>query len=250
MAGFTIYITPVVTADGLEHTATSWQIASDPEFKNLLVDDQKDEDNLLSLKVDLTLTRETIYYSRHKLHFGDDKETNWSRPTIITKDGDGFSFNNTIITTPKVYSETGNIDTPLGGFKFFTDPFNLFMGVGKHLSTDWIIEDSEGNIVWQRLDDKNNLTEIRLPKDILEPGKLYVIKVRFKSDTNAISNFGKFVFTTNPKLAKITIGGNNEVGTTDVNYLLQRLEYLENIEDTAKDLLDKLVATTIECSLK
>lgn len=215
MAGFTIFITPVITDDNIKHTATSWQVAKDPSFSNdsLLVNKGKDEDNLLSLYVDLPLTKDDIYYTRHKLHFDDGSETVWSRPAVITKDGDGFSFNNTIITTPKVYSEVGNVDVLLGRFKIYTDDYRLFMGVGEHESTDWIIEDSEGNIVWERLEDRVNKTEIKLPANLLKANKMYIVKVRFRSNTNSWSNFGRLVLITT-KYDEIT---------EEINLLMERL---------------------------
>jgi len=241
MAGFTIYITPVITDDDVNHIATSWQVATDPSFSSdsLLVDKEKDEDNLLSLYVDLPLTKDNIYYTRHKLHFDDNSETDWSRPAVITKDGDGFSFNNTIITTPKVFSEAGNTNTPLGGFKIYTDEYRLFMGVGEHLSTDWIVEDSEGNIVWQRLEDKSNKTEIKLPANILKPGKLYLIKVRFRSDTNAWSNFGRLLIITDSSLVS------DCTGTVDNEQLLFLQQQIDELTKERDDLFEKLVAATI-----
>jgi len=256
MAGFTLFITPVVTANDLSHFATSWQISKDPLFNDVLVDKEKDKDNLLSLKVDLPLTKDDVYYSRHKLHFkdndGNEKETNWSRPSTITKNSDGFSFNNTIITTPRVFTEISNQNCPLGGFNIYAGKFNLFMGVGKHESTDWIIEDSEGNIIWERLNDKNNLTKIRIPANILNAGRLYVVKVRFNSDTNSSSNYGKLLLITDPKLTKentdIDINYVKKIEESNV-YLAERLKCLENIEKTANDLLTKLVACTIDSTL-
>jgi len=249
MAGFTIYITPVITQNNLEHTATSWQISEKPDFSELLIDDQEDKENLLSLRVDLPLTKDDVYYVRHKLHFSDGRETDWSRPSVVTKNGDGFSFNNTIIITPKVWlDDISNVNTPLGGFKIKTSDFTLFMGVGNHLATDWIIEDSEGTVIWERLRDKHNLTGIRLPADILKPGKAYYLKVRHISDTNSVSNYGKLLIITDPKLSPSSVVS----GTTDDTLLQQNAELLDRVrylEEQLNETLSKLVACTIGSSL-
>jgi hypothetical protein len=247
---FTIYITPIVTGNDLKHVATSWQVARDSTFSDdsLLVNDLKDENNLLSLKVELPLTSKDVYYTRYKLHFDNDKETAWSRPSVVTKDGDGFSFNNTIIITPRLSVDINPTDAPLGDFKIYGSEFKLFMGTGNHKSTDWIIEDSEGNIVWQRLGDVHNLTSIKLPSDILDKGKMYVVKCRYNSDTNSYSNYGKLYLVTQADLVNGTYGTKM---VTDNIYIMDRLPYLTgtNNDCPIEDVFTQLVACTIANSL-
>lgn len=243
MAGFTIYITPIVTGSDLTHSGTSWQVAKDSNFTNLVVNKSNDTNNLLNLRVDLPLTKDDKYYVRHKLHFNNNsKQTAWSRPSIITKDSDGFSFNNTVINTPRISLNVSPNNTPLGGFIIKGSEFNMFIGVGEHKSTDWNIEDSEGNLVFERTNDKSNLTEYRIPQNTLHPGKMYLIKVRYRSTTNSYSNYGKLPIITNRDLISTEEG----LLVPEDSYLLSRVKYLE---EQLKESLNKLVGCTIYNSL-
>jgi len=192
---FRVSIPPLDTGNDYKHVATSWQVSDDPQFKNLLVDDQKDKDNLTEITFDLPLTKDDKYYVRVKMHFDDDSETDWSKPIIITKDMDGFSVSNTIIGTPELSVDFNPKTCPLGGFTVNASDFILFTGTGSHRFTDWRIEDINGKLIWERKN-TTNLTSIRIPSRLLTPGKTYIIKARYRSDTNAYSNWGKLIVNT------------------------------------------------------
>lgn len=230
---FTITKPPIVAGNGLIHYATSRQVSNDPSFTgvNLLINDIENEVDLLSVIIDLPLTVNDKYYVKDKLHFkdrsGNKKETNWSKPIIVTKNMDGFTVNNTIIGTPKLEVNFNKNDAPLGGFNITCDEYNLFKGVGTHKYSDWVIEDIVGNTVWKREKDGYNLTSIKIPDCTLERNRTYIIKVRYISTTNMNSNYGKLIICTNDY------------------YMNNSCDSVEGDTISIGDNLEMLVATTI-----
>ena len=212
---------PPITVQDAKHNATSWQVSNNGRFTDddIIVNVEKDKDNLYEYLFDLPITNETIYYVRTKLHFDDDTETNWSKAVVVSKGIDGFSVNNTIIVTPKLELDVSPNEVPLGGFHVTADNFMLYTGIGKHKSTDWVIEDIFGKKVWSREDDTYNLTKIRIPSNVLNYNSTYVLKVRYKSDTNAYSNWGKIILTTIPEPKK----DNNVLCSEDPNEELTKI---------------------------
>jgi len=249
---FIIEIDPVQSSGSITHTATSWQVSLTPGFEdeNIVFESLKDSENLNRIKVPLPLTENDIYYSRTKLHFSDGTETDWNRPNVITRNASGFNFADTIVETPKLSVEFDRHNAPLGGFKVYGSPFKLFMGIGKHKYTTWIIEDDKGQQIWSRIHDKYNLTSVRIPSGILKPGRMYIIKAIYITDTNAYSNTGKLRIVTNASLvddpaylANINV---TDLKAFETNTALLNLTYTET---PLNELMEQLVALTIENSL-
>ena len=99
--------------------ATSYQVATNGLFRDedIIIDIEKDEENLTNIDLDLDFTISDVYYARVKLHFDDESFYGWTKPIILTKDGDGFSHNNTIIVTPEVTISSDPNNCQLGNFK-------------------------------------------------------------------------------------------------------------------------------------
>ncbi len=250
---FILKIDPIKTNGDIKHEKTSWQVSLSPDFNDddVVFQSLEDTENLTQIRVPLPLTENDLYYTRTKIHFSDDTESDWSRPNIVTRNATGFTFSDTVLVTPELSIDFDKRNAPLGGFTVKTTPFTLFMGIGKHRSTNWIIEDTSGNTIWKRLDDKHNLTEIRIPSNILEPGKMYTIKACHISDTNAYSNYGKLRIITNPDLVR------DPIYQYDKNISLLKLfetntALLQLLRDytPVDDLLSKIIELNIESGLK
>jgi len=201
---FIIEIDKIETGSDIKHDKTSWQVSLTPGFEddNIVFQSLEDTDNLTSIRVPLPLSDEDLYYSRTKIHFSDGTESDWSKPNVITRNATGFNFNDTIIVTPRLSVDFDVRNTPLGGFLVKSSEFRLFSGIGSHKFTTWIIEDDRGNQVWSRTNDKHNLTSIRIPNNILMPGRMYTIKAMYITDTNAYSNYGRLRVVTNANLVR------------------------------------------------
>jgi len=249
---FLLEIDKVITGSDIEHSKTSWQISLTPDFNsnNIVFESLEDENNLTSINIPLPLTSNDLYYGRIKIHFSDGSSSDWGKPIVITKDNDGFTFNDTIIVTPSLNVDFDIRNTPLGGFNINCSDFKLFSGVGKHKYSNWIIEDNNGNQIWSRINDTYNLTSIRIPNNILMPGKIYTIKVMYVSDTNAYSNYGKLTIVTKADLIRDPTYL-NKLGITDLkafetNASLRNLLYdALNIDDLMKQLVKSNIAIGI-----
>ena len=178
--------------------STSYQVATNGLFRDsdLVTDIVRDEENLTNIDLELDFTASDVYYARVKLHFDDDSFYGWTKPIILTKDGDGFSHNNTIIVTPEV-TITGDVNNcQLGNFKVNGGEFVIFTGSGYHARTTWTIKDNTGAVVWEVKRDEHNLTQIRIPSNILKPNRMYTIEVTYISNNNMVSNPGKVLIKT------------------------------------------------------
>ena len=245
---FIIEIDKIETGSDVKHDETSWQISLTPGFdeNDIVFESLNDKDNLTSVRVPLPLDDEDLYYSRTKIHFSDGSEGDWSKPNVITKHATGFNFNDTIVVTPKLSVDFDVRNSPLGGFIVNGSEFRLFSGIGSHKFTTWIIEDDKGNQVWSRLNDKHNLTSIRIPSNVLLPGKMFTVKAMYVSDTNAYSNYGRLVIITSADLVRDP-AYLNKLGITDLkafetNTALRKMVY--SLSHT-----DELMAEIVKASV-
>jgi len=192
---------PIIPDDaGFEHKSTSWQIATTKDFENdIMVESLNDEENLLEYHVLNKIEEDQVVFARVKIHFDNDTETEWSRPITLSEYQKGFKLSNTIVVTPELFIDDSIVDVRLEELEVRTNEFSLYAGVGKHMATSWTIETATGTKVWERLEDKDNLTSIRIPENTLQDNKFYVIKARHISDTNTSSNPGKITISTGLK---------------------------------------------------
>jgi len=207
---------PKIALGDIEPISITWQVSSNANFNNnfILLETTKSED-MYFLDVNLPLGEEDVYYVRNKYTFntGDSK---WSRIVKVTKHNTSFTTNKTIVVTPSI-NVYGNINNmPRGGFEITSSDFLLFTGEGNHLYTDWIIEDLNGKVVWSRYKDRYNLTKVRVPDNILNIEEVYIIKVRYTTNTNVSSYYGKLYINT------ITDKNSNIVKDATVTLLLTR----------------------------
>jgi len=216
--------------------SVDYQISNNGRFEDedIIINIEKDDVNLTGREFDLDFNNNDIYYGRVKLNFnssGDDYYL--SKPIVLTKNGDGFSHNNSIIVTPKI-EITGDVkNAPLGGFTIKGSEFILFSGVGEHKYTDWVIKDSDGNVRWSRKGDKHNLTSIRVPNDILKLNRHYIIEVVYVSSGNERSNKGKLIIKTSGESDYSEIIGFNSDVLNSAKY--------DELEATYLDLLEYIV---------
>ena len=250
---FILEIDKIDTGSNVKHVKTSWEVSLTPGFEqdNIVFESLEDDKNLTRIRVPLPLSENDLYFSRTKVHFSDGSESDWSKPNVITREATGFNFNDTIIVTPTLQVDFDPRNAPIGGFKVEGSEFKLFSGIGKHKYSTWIIEDDRGNQVWSRINDKDNLTSIRIPRGILNPGKMYVIKVMYISDTNAYSNFGRLRIITNPNLIKdpayLARLGITDLKAFETNTALRKILYdMTNVNE----LMEKLVKANITIGLQ
>ena len=174
------------------HTGTSYQVSKIPDFTKteyIVLDVVNDTVNLLHRRFEYNIVSDQALYIRTKYHYNNNRESNWSRIMPLRGDQIGIKLSSTIINTPNVDAKL--VYTSYGSIIIDSGPYKLFSGVGKHVSTSYEIVDTDGVLYYSRDRDLDNLTSITLPLNKLDSGKSYIVKVKYHSDTNADSNFGK-----------------------------------------------------------
>ncbi len=213
------------------HISTSYQVASNPLFdsNDIVFEVLKDSVNLESIVVELDYNIHEIYYARLKIHFDDGSSYGWLKAVAMSKGSEGFAHCNTIINTPIVTTDTDANNAKLGNFNLMSSAFTIYSGTGEHSSTTWSIKDLAGNLLWERKDDKHNLTRVRIPNESLDSNSIYTVEVVYRSKNNVISNKGKLIIKTGgaSKLVEvldtqpIAVGGDCSVDGEDFDCLLE-----------------------------
>jgi hypothetical protein len=174
----------------LTHTATRWEIYTDPNLTNEHYSITTSE-HLMSLPInDINTTVNTTYYVRCK-YYTDNFESTWS--TVVK-----FSTAILKIRKPSVISPA-NWETNIIGKSFIeTDFYKPIYHNEPHVSTDWqIATDSDfTNIVYESLEDIDHLTSIGPIKAMkIESNSTYYVRCRYRSESylSEWSNVTKFI---------------------------------------------------------
>lgn len=56
-------------------------------------------------------------------------------------------------------------------------------GTDTHVKTDWVIKDSNNNVIWNSLGDTTNLTNIQIPAGVLQTDTVYTLEVKYYGNT-------------------------------------------------------------------
>jgi len=150
--------------NGVVHESTTWQLASDINFENIIQEVIESTEYLNYWKVNVVIPANKVYYVRAKRNFKGIKNNNWIGPKKVLNDESGLSE----IIKPELkidepYINNINLDYE-GGLTIKLTPFK---GNVPHLATSWIIKDaSSGKIIYKSLFDTKNLTELNVDPDI------------------------------------------------------------------------------------
>jgi len=219
MAISNISIRSISLPNGKEIGSTSYQVSSSGLFEtdDIIIDIENDTENIYSKSFDLDYTTFAVYYARIKLNFTDGSFYGWTKPIMLTKDGDSYSYNNTIIVTPELTIDSDVNNCELGGFKIYGSEFKVFDGGSLHKYTDWKIKDALGDVVFMSEKDKDNLTSIRMPHGKFTPNGIYLIEASYVSSDNNRSNVGRLYLKTSGIALDETVVGYDDT-TRAVGY--------------------------------
>lgn len=192
---------PVIPENSnIRHIETSYQISKFPMFDNsdsLVYENLNDSVNLTRLRTEVEVDEDTVLYVRTRFHFYNDitntriDNQKWSRVIPVSGGQKRFKFSDGLVNTPVV-----DAFLDVDAFVVKTSSFSMFAGSGNHLSTSWLITDSDGKVIFKREEDEDNLIEIKLDKDMIDSDKGYVVQVKHHSDTEQSSNYGRKIFVT------------------------------------------------------
>ena len=178
----------------ITHTATSYVIGKSMDLddhENVIEEALEDSSNLTTKYFDVDIEYDGIIFVRCKYHFeidGVPHESNWSRVVPVNSLQTGIKLSSSIVKTPRI-----DVSEDDGMIHIGTSDFGMYTGPGTHVSTDYLITDSDGEVVFERENDYNNLTSIMI-QDNLQDGKVYVVSARHTNSTNNTSYYGKQLF--------------------------------------------------------
>lgn len=262
-------IPPVPANSGMKLVAVSYEISFSPYFettgvnkrdeKAIIVSNIEDNVNLTSYYYDVEgVTEDTDIYARYRLHFEiataggvRTASTGWSTVVNMKGDQEGFKVADVILATPivGVRKDTDNQNREL--VVITSSKMKLFVGYGNHKSTTWVIEDSDGQVIFERLRSEELLEEIRVPLDTFEFDKAYVVKCQHHSTTNADSYWGKEVYNqslTYAGLYEILIHGDLVGGKTLPLEVVLHMNKFESVDYVLKDKNGTIVAKSLDNS--
>ena len=150
---------------GITHIATSWQIASDPDFNNIIQEVVDSTKYLDYWSVSVVVPDGVIYYVRAKRKFAEVANSIWIGPKKVVSDDTGVSE----IIKPELKIETPYIDDySISTNSGLTVNLTPYSGNVPHVATSWIFKNyTTGKIVYKSLLDTNNLTSITVsPNDV------------------------------------------------------------------------------------
>lgn len=177
--------------DTLTHIATRYRVYADRARNVVLVDVV-----LTGTKKDAYTYYDDTMYDDQILYFTTNMQVSdgtWSGESPLTR----------VVLRREQVSSTGIIVTPdvsihklglSGGFNIIASDFIRYEGTSAHDSTTYRIEDEiTGDVVFERIDDRDNLLTIKTPLNILKANRVYRISVRFKDVVGRYSNYGSML---------------------------------------------------------
>ncbi|WP_136067095.1 Lcl domain-containing protein [Modicisalibacter radicis] len=174
------------------HASADWQIATDAAFADVVWESAADADHLTSIGVPAgVLDMTTQYYARVRYNGASLGASAWS--AVV-----GFETTDQYIVTPSITAPTdgatGQPESPvLECSAFATNP----AGVDTHFATSWRVRDSQGAVMWERLNDSANKTGIAIPAGVLQESMTYTAEVRHIGESLPSSQWSAGVaFTT------------------------------------------------------
>ncbi len=189
---------PVRLPDGIIHTGTTYWVSRTIDFSNALIHIENDEVNLRESYFDVELDdTEPLYIKTQYVYNGGlladpvGSLSNESRISSLRGDQLGLQISDAIVNTPKLDLRKDYSNDVEGELILEGNEFKMYTSVGNHSKSSWFIKDLHGKTLFSRTDDTENLTSIRLPSNITKNTN-FIAEVIYYSDTNAISNPGKF----------------------------------------------------------
>lgn len=198
MKQISIRVAPARVPTGMQltHVSTSYRISKSPDMEdesNIIFESLEDMTNLLEIQVPVDILGYQTVYCASRYHYIDGGGVNymskWSPGAPVNAMRHGLTYPGTIVKTPKVEQEL-DLD---GIFSVYTNPMEIFTGVGNHEMTSWVIKDSDGFPVYVRQDDKDNKTKL-YPEFVPEKNKAYIIEAQHTVTGNNDSFTGRSVY--------------------------------------------------------
>ena len=129
-------------------------------------------------------------------------EVNNTLQLTVSRDGNivvkNIAIGAQVIATPNITSPaSGSVDVSIPTSLLATAFTSYPTGADTHVSSDWRVKNTDGEIVWQSLSNTVDKTSITIPASNLAPGTQYFAEVRYNSNVLGSSSYSPPVqFTT------------------------------------------------------
>lgn len=188
-----------------EHMATTWQIATDYSFRNIIAESQDDAVNKTSIVFkNITPEAGKSYYGRAMIRTRLEGWSNWHNLDItVSEKQDTINNINTlpsVIGIPRLKTQFDGKDTNVGEhpivcFKVIADGYATINNT-KHVATSWYIEDFKNNVIWKSEYNDIDKLEIDVNDSILDYNRPYKIRACFHSETKDVSDLSSLTICT------------------------------------------------------
>lgn len=148
----------------LEHIATTWEVATDVDFNNIL--ESHPNSSMLELFFSaIEVPKDTTYYVRAKRHFSHSSIDYWLHPVTVTNMEESYSNMllsiDSYIQQPYVYVNKDDIFSSSTTLTLKSSKF--ISNVDQHESTSWFVFDGRDNLLYSNLNNKTDLLEHTIP---------------------------------------------------------------------------------------
>lgn len=229
-----------------EHIATTWEIATDRAFTNIIASSVDDTVNKLRIVFD-TLNPEAgrEYYGRARVRTRNRGWGNYKNIDIIeVEKEDAIESLYTLpsrIGIPSILTSCHDINNhSVVDFTLSVQGFSV-LSEAKHTATSWYVEDIERNVIWKSEFNMQNLTSIDISNIVLNTNSIYRFRACFHSDTNDISDCSSLTIkTVSEKNITLKIWLENKLVSSVVDYT-QLIEFIYPFEEDMTDVYLSIV---------
>lgn len=204
-----------------DHLATTWVIARDPYFKDIIFTSEDDTKNLETITIDISLEKGAKYYGRARPRTRKGGWCDWQNMEIFTPryfDSADTKYKvPSRIGAPRISSMSDNrvcnqSEHPITNFILKATGYAV-IGGNKHKKTSWYIEDIDRNVIWKKenipyvvctskdcfpnhVATNDRHACVRVDDIILEMNKCYRARCVFFNETNDVSDISSYTFIT------------------------------------------------------
>lgn len=161
--------------DTATHESTTWEIHSNSSYTDLLDSSVEDTEHKIRWISALQLPEDTTWYARCKRHFSDGTDSGWINTTVIdynrvidynARDKDYIVDTPFVIVDRVTAMDTNHstLDIACSDFKCIDSDNRGMLRVETHESTCWLVYGDNNAILYSRLYDKDNKTELEINK--------------------------------------------------------------------------------------
>jgi len=212
-------MTDLLLSPPVTHTYTDWQVATDLQFNNILVQSLGDTTNLTSILFNNSLDPTIKYYARSRALLSTGY-TAWSNIDIFSPQNIPDNTINaplpSLVELPTITITNNGDHVPIFGTTITISPVST-LGGAKHKSTSYILEDIDGVLIWESLYNINDMNRKVIPPFLMNPNTLYRIKIIINTDSNDTSQvLTKTIITANRTHGLIISNLENSPSTADL----------------------------------